>query len=165
MTILSDQTIKSLSEGPSGKPLIIPFANELLQPASYDLLLGTILGSTGAISDRYLSEYIIQTHEFILASTMEFVNIPDSMVARIEGKSSLARKGIMVHTAGFIDPGFEGQLTLEIVNHGKPFPLMSGMRIAQLAFQWLDYPASRPYGHPELGSHYHGQVGPTPARA
>lgn len=166
MSVLSDRTIRDLSDTEHHqKPLIVPFDNNLLQPASYDLILGRILVLTGRVSDRVSDEHWIETHEFCLGSTMEYVNIPIDLVARIEGKSSLARKGIMVHTAGFIDPGFEGQLTLEIVNHGPRFLLREGMRIAQLAFQMLDLPAERPYGHPELGSHYHGQVGPTPAKA
>jgi dCTP deaminase len=141
-------------------PIIIPYDPCLQQPASYDLLLGSILADEPWSGDIY----ILKTHEFILGSTTEFVNIPNNMVARIEGKSSLARQGLMVHTAGFIDPGFQGQLTLEIVNHGKPFPLEKGMKIAQLALQTMDAAALRPYGHPELGSHYQGQLGPTPAR-
>jgi len=82
------------------------------------------------------------------------------IVGRIEGKSSLARKGLIVHTAGFVDPGFNGQLVLEITNlSDEIFILKPGMRIAQIAFQFLDKPASKPYGHPELGSHYQDQVG------
>lgn len=159
MTVLSDQTIKRLCEYGVLPPIISPFHMEQLQPASYDLVLGEILGAP--VNSE---EILLGTHAFCLASTVEFVSIPDDLVARIEGKSSLAREGLMVHTAGFIDPGFRGQLTLEIVNHGKPFPLKKGMRIAQLAFQKLDLPAARPYGHPDLGSHYQGQMGPTPAR-
>lgn len=153
----------SLRDGVRGMPALIePYREEQLQPASYDLILDHIMDFEGLV----YYHHILAPKEFILGSTKEKVNIPDFLVARIEGKSSLARKGLMVHTAGFIDPGFEGNLTLEITNHsGVPFQLDVGMKIAQLAFQTLDYPAQRPYGHPNLGSHYQGQVGATPSRA
>lgn len=142
--------------------LIKPFSTQLLQPASYDLILDHLMDFEGTI----IEDYFLAPKEFILGSTREWVNIPITLVARIEGKSSLARKGLMVHTAGFIDPGFRGNLTLEITNHSSvPVLLGKGMKIAQLAFQHLDFPAERPYGHPELGSHYQNQEGVTPSRA
>lgn len=177
MSTLSDGTIRHMCDGhvrdvhgswrmatyeEKRPPLIVPFKLEQLQPASYDLMLDHIMDFEGLVYQHH----ILAPKEFILGSTKEKVYIPSWLVARIEGKSSLARKGLMVHTAGFIDPGFEGTLTLEITNHsGVPFNLEAGMKIAQLAFQELDTPALRPYGHPELGSHYQGQVGATPARA
>ena len=94
------------------------------------------------------------------------MELPDDVVARIEGKSSLGRLGLIVHaTAGFVDPGFAGTLTLEITNLTRiPIILWPGKPIAQLSFMALDRPAERPYGHPELGSHYHGQVAATESR-
>ena len=92
--------------------------------------------------------------------------LPDDIVARIEGKSSLGRLGLIVHaTAGFVDPGFSGTLTLEITNLTRvPIVLWPGKPIAQLSFMALDQAAERPYGHPDLGSHYHGQVEATESR-
>lgn len=176
MTTLSDGSIRHLCEGhvkdykgiwrtpvkeEAISPLITPFNMEQLQPASYDLVLDHLLDFVGGQH----TSYSLAPKEFILGSTSEYVMVPNWLVARIEGKSSLARKGLMVHTAGFIDPGFRGTLTLEITNHSDiPFQLKRGMRIAQLAFQELDTPALRPYGHPELKSHYQGQHGATPSR-
>lgn len=161
MSTLSDGTIQEICLE-LNPPLIVPFNEEQLQPASYDLILDHALDFNGLVCEFYP----LAPHEFILGSTMEVVNVPDWLVARIEGKSSLARQGLMVHTAGFIDPGFRGTLTLEITNHsGVVFDLHKGMKIAQLAFQQLDKPAKRPYGHPDLGSHYQGQQGATPSRA
>lgn len=153
MTVLSDHTIQRLV---GEMDLICPFDQKKLQPASYDLTLEHLLDLDGGL--WYSKE--IMPGEFILGSTIEKVSIPANMVARIEGKSSWARRGLIVHTAGFIDPGFVGNLTLEITNLGpKPVYLDKGIRISQLAFQFLDLPANRPYGHPELGSHYQFQEG------
>lgn len=161
MSVLCDTSIKfeSLFRDP---PLIKPF-NEYpqLQPASYDLRLGGI----ESIKEDSFVEYYLQPGEFLLGSTMERVYLKPNIVGRIEGKSSLARKGLIIHTAGFVDPGFLGTLTLEITNLGKDaFVLKREMLIAQIAFQWLDNPAERPYGHPELDSHYQGQQGVTHSR-
>lgn len=140
--------------------LIDPFVDSQLQPASYDLRLGEILDGDNAVDSR-----LIMPKEFLLASTMEIVHLPDTIVGRLEGKSSLARQGLIIHTAGFIDPGFSGQLTLEITNlSDKSFPLEAGMLICQIAFSKLDKAALRPYGHPELHSHYQNQIGVTQAR-
>lgn len=100
-----------------------------------------------------------------LASTKETITLGPGYAAQIGGKSSLGRLGLTVHqTAGFIDPGFHGQITLELVNLGsRPIVLTEGMRIAQLTIWTLDQPAERPYGHAALGSHYQGQHGPTAA--
>lgn len=161
MSVLSDGTIEQLCMPmkllhAEYHPLIEPFNIEQLQPASYDLRLQDIYG--------HGYQHMLQPGEFVLGGTIEQVNVPGSMVARIEGKSSLARKGIIVHTAGFIDPGFSGKLTLEITNLGsESFFLANGMLIAQLAFQFLDRPAKRPYGHPDLGSHYQNQAGAAPS--
>jgi dCTP deaminase len=91
--------------------------------------------------------------------------MPDNVVARVEGKSSLARIFLTVHSAGFIDPGFRGDVTLELKNDGMvPLRLVPGMLIAQISFQTLDAPALRPYGHEGLNSHYQGQRGPRQSR-
>jgi dCTP deaminase len=110
--------------------------------------------------------FVIHPGEFVLGRTEEHVAIPDDVVARIEGKSSLGRLGLIVHaTAGFVDPGFSGTLTLEITNFNSvPIVLRPGLPIAQLSFMTLDRAAERPYGHPDLGSHYHGQVEATESR-
>src|SRR3569833_775949 len=104
--------------------------------------------------------FVIHPGEFCLGRTHEWVELPDDVVARIEGKSSLGRLGLIVHaTAGFVDPGFEGTLTLEITNLTRvPIKLYPGLPITQLSFIELDEPAQVPYGSPELGAHYHGQV-------
>jgi dCTP deaminase len=110
--------------------------------------------------------FVIHPGEFVLGRTEEWVELPDDLVARIEGKSSLGRLGLIVHaTAGFVDPGFKGTLTLEITNLTRvPIVLWPGKPIAQLSFMTLDRPAERPYGHPDLGSHYAGQVDATESR-
>lgn len=163
MSVLSDGSIESycIYQG-----LISPYYKDQLQPASYDLTLEEVLGIDGKlpVGQWLLHGYTLQPGEFVLASTCEKVSLPSNIVGRLEGKSSLARKGLIIHTAGFIDPGFRGNITLEITNLGQePFLLLPAMRIAQIAFQLLDKPAMRPYGHPELGSHYQSQVGATPS--
>jgi len=144
--ILSDQTI--LKECEVG--LIQPYDIAQVQPASYDLQLGLI-------KDQSL-RYTLEPKEFILASTYELIAMPTDLVGRLEGKSSWARRGLIVHTAGFVDPGFKGQLVLEITNlSDKPIVLTQGDKIAQIAFYRLDEPCVRPYGHPDLNSHYQNQ--------
>src|ERR671923_281211 len=117
-------------------------------------------------SDDDGGTFVIHPGEFCLGRTEEWVELPDDVVARIEGKSSLGRLGLVVHaTAGFCDPGWKGTLTLELANFNSvPIILRPGLPIAQLSFMTLDRPAERPYGHPELGSHYHGQVEATESR-
>jgi dCTP deaminase len=97
--------------------------------------------------------------DFCLATTEEYIRVPDDLVARVEGKSSLGRLGLTCHaTAGFIDPGFEGRITLELYNmNPNPIVLRPGRAICQLSFMTLTEPAERPYGHPDLGSKYQGQ--------
>lgn len=113
--------------------------------------------------DGYEGTYRIAPGQFLLAATNECVRLPNDVVARVEGKSSIGRVGLAVHiTAGFIDPGFEGQITLEIANLSPwPIVLRQDMRIAQIAFTVLDSPARAPYG--KVG-HYQGQTGPTESR-
>lgn len=153
MSVLRDASIVDLVED----GLIDPFTVGQLQPASYDLKLGALEGFN-------TKHVILGPQQFMLGSTLERVRIPDNIVGRLEGKSSLARQGLIIHTAGFIDPGFRGQLVLEITNlSGKPVMLEIGQLIAQIAFFEMDGPVERPYGHPDLGSHYQDQEGPTPS--
>ena len=117
-------------------------------------------------SSRTARSFVIHPGEFCLGRTLEWVELPDDIVARIEGKSSLGRLGLIVHaTAGFCDPGWKGTLTLELNNLTRvPIILYPGLEIAQLSFMTLDRPAPRPYGSPELGSHYQGQRAATASR-
>src|SRR5204862_4997884 len=110
--------------------------------------------------------FILHPGEFVLGSTLERVRLPDDLVARLEGKSSLGRLGLLIHsTAGFIDPGFDGHITLELSNVASlPITLYPGMRIGQISFLAMTTPADHPYGSGPLGSKYQGQRGPTPSR-
>jgi dCTP deaminase len=182
VSVLSDGTIRRLVE--AGAIAIEPWDPDLVQPASVDLRLGDSFRvfhnhRVTAIDLREpptnLTEevvvgagepFAIHPGEFVLGRTLEQVRIPDDVVARIEGKSSLGRLGLIVHaTAGFVDPGFEGTLTLEITNLTRvPIMLYAGLLIAQLSFMGLDAPAEHPYGSAELGSHYQGQVAATESR-
>ena len=179
---LSDGTIRRLAE--EGRIKVDPWDPALVQPSSIDLRLGDsfrvfdnhrITAIDLAEPPRNLTElveveddesFVIHPGEFVLGRTQEHVELPDDIVARIEGKSSLGRLGLIVHaTAGFVDPGFKGTLTLEITNLTRvPIILWPGKPIAQLSFMALDRPAERPYGHPDLGSHYHGQTEATESR-
>jgi dCTP deaminase len=156
----------------------------MVQPASVDLKLGTSFrvfhnhriqvidlaappqGLTEPVEVDTDEPFVIHPNEFVLGRTEEHVEMPDDLVARIEGKSSLGRLGLIVHaTAGFVDPGFAGTLTLEITNFNSvPIVLRPGLPIAQLSFMTLDRAAERPYGHPDLGSHYQRQVDATESR-
>jgi dCTP deaminase len=164
--MLSDGTLRELVQ--SGQIKIDPEpADGAYQPASIDLRLGgafvSLLGSKFTERERVY----LESGECFLAHTIEHVTIPADLVARVEGKSTWGRRFVMVHsTAGFIDPGFSGQITLEIHNlsrFAQSVPV--GASIAQISFQRLDKPALRPYGSPGLGSHYQGQTGATPASA
>jgi dCTP deaminase len=182
VSVLSDGTIIRLVE--EGRVRIEPWDPALVQPASVDLRLGDSFRvfhnhRTSAIDLRdppqNLTEevkvpegepFVIHPGEFVLGRTQEWVELPDDIVARIEGKSSLGRLGLIVHaTAGFCDPGWKGTLTLELTNLTRiPIRLYAGLPIAQLSFMTLDRPAQRPYGSPELGSHYQGQREATESR-
>ena len=181
-SVLSDGTITRLVE--EGHIQIEPWHRDMVQPASIDLRLGTSFrvfhNHRAAAIDlndppRDLTEHIeideerpfvIHPGEFVLGRTLEWVELPNDVVSRIEGKSSVGRLGLIVHaTAGFVDPGFSGTLTLEITNLTRvPIKLYAGKPIAQLSFMMLDAPAQRPYGHRELGSHYQGQEDATESR-
>jgi len=181
-SVLSDGTIiRMVGEG---RIRIDPWDPGLVQPASVDLRLGDSFRVfhnhlAPAIDLRnppdHLTEevivpegksFVIHPGEFCLGRTLEWVELPDDVVARIEGKSSLGRLGLIVHaTAGFCDPGWKGTLTLELNNLTRvPIILHPGLEIAQLSFMMLDQPALRPYGSPELGSHYQGQRAATASR-
>ncbi|OIV36596.1 dCTP deaminase [Mangrovactinospora gilvigrisea] len=178
--ILSDGTIrKMLAEG---RLVIDPLNDEQIQPASVDVRLGAqflvFRNHATSVIDPYdrprdLMEmvqvdgegqaFVLHPGEFVLGTTLEEIGLPDDMVARVEGKSSLGRLGLLIHaTAGFVDPGWpRGQITLELSNVATlPIKLWPGMRIGQLSFQMLDQPAERPYGHPGLNSKYTNQRGP-----
>jgi dCTP deaminase len=110
--------------------------------------------------------FVLHPGEFVLGSTLERIRLPDDLVARLEGKSSLGRLGLLIHsTAGFIDPGWDGHVTLELSNVAKlPITIYFGMKIGQISFMQMTEPAATPYGSTELGSKYKGQQGPTPSR-
>jgi len=179
--ILSDRTIKELIE--RREISIEPFDESLIGPSSIDLRLGNefrvfertridaidpkkpIEEFTKLIRIRDKEAFIIHPGEFVLATTLEYIKLPDYIAARIEGRSSLARLGIIVHsTGGFVDAGFEGQLTLEMSNLNQvPIKLYPGMRIAQLAFILQDKPSQTPYGRRKT-SKYYRQKGPIPSK-
>jgi len=154
VTVLSDRDIR-LSQ--RSHNLLEPFVSENVGPCSVDLTLGTeyIRGDEPWSMD----EWDLLPGEFILATTVEKVNIPRNLVGQVSGKSSMMRMGVQVcNDAGFIDAGFRGLITLELANHGhKPVSLKSGMRICQITFTVLSSPAERPYGSASLDSHYQGQ--------
>ena len=181
-SVLSDGTILQYVQ--EGRIKVDPWDPKMVQPASIDLRLGDSFRvfhnhRATAIDLRdppsNLTEevvipdgdaFVIHPGEFCLGRTLEWVQIPNDIVARIEGKSSLGRLGLIVHaTAGFCDPGFEGTLTLELNNLTRvPIRLYPRLPIAQLSFMTLDRPAARPYGSPGLGSHYQGQRAATESR-
>ena len=111
--------------------------------------------------------FVLHPGEFVLGSTLETVSLPDDLAARVEGKSSLGRLGLLTHaTAGFVDPGFNGHVTLELSNVATlPIMLYPGMKIGQLCFFRLSSPSENPYGSATYGSHYQGQRGPTASRS
>jgi dCTP deaminase len=180
--VLSDRTIRRLLE--EGRIGIEPYEEELLQPSSVDVrvdrLFRVFRNSRYPFIDvkqemEELTElvevdpeeaFILHPGEFVLGSTLERITLPDDLVARLEGKSSLGRLGLLIHsTAGFIDPGWDGHVTLELSNVANlPITIYYGMKIGQLSFVQLSEPAEHPYGTGELGSKYQGQIGPTPSR-
>lgn len=165
MTILSDATIRRMLKNKNSLVIDPMPADHQLQPASVDLRLGGEFLSPYGGQEVRQSHYTILADECVLATTMERVEIGAGLVARVEGKSSWGRKFLMVHsTAGFIDPGFKGQITLELKNISKTMiTLPVGCLIAQISFEWLDGPAERPYGTPGLNSHYQDQSGVQPS--
>ena len=185
MAILSDKNIKEyLKEGKIG---FEPLQDEKqIQPSSVDMRLGDEFKVFKVIRKPYIDPedeediasymeamivpegeaFIIHPNEFALATTLEYVKVPDDLVARVEGRSSMGRLGVTMHvTAGFIDPGFEGKITLEISNIGAmPVALYPGQRVCQIVFETMTTPSELPYGHPERNSKYMGQTRPESSR-
>mgnify|MGYP003184095389 FL=1 len=182
---LSDKTIKEYLE--EGKIVIDPLKDEQqIQPSSVDMRLGDEFKVFKVIRKPYIdpkdeediAEYmesstvpegeafIIHPNEFALATTQEYVKVPDDLVARVEGRSSMGRLGVTMHvTAGYVDPGFEGRITLEISNIGAmPVALYPGQRVCQLVFETMTTPAELPYGHPKRNSKYMKQLKPESSR-
>ena len=180
--VLSDRTIKRLlAEGRIG---IDPYDEALLQPSSVDVRVDRYFrvfhNARYAFIDvkepqEDLTElveidgdrpFILHPGEFVLGSTLERIRLPDDLVARLEGKSSLGRLGLLIHsTAGFIDPGWDGHVTLELSNVANlPITIYHSMKIGQISFMRMTEPARAPYGSDALGSKYQGQRGPTPSR-
>jgi len=181
--VLSDRTIRRLLE--EGHIGIDPYENVLLQPSSVDVRVDRLfrvfrnsrypyidvkepmedLTELVEVSDED-QPFILHPGEFVLGSTLERIRLPDDLVARLEGKSSLGRLGLLIHsTAGFIDPGWDGHVTLELSNVANlPITIYVGMRIGQLSFVQLTEPAENPYGTAAIGSKYQGQAGPTASR-
>lgn len=157
---------------PVPHPMIQPWSHNQLQPASYDVRLGRELRTEHGVAFQLGTEpgemldWVMSPGQFLLGHTEEYFRIPTHLCARVDGKSSVGRLGLAVHvTAGFIDPGFQGQITLELKCHNqmKGFVLRPGMLIAQVTFHRLTDAPERLYGDPALGSHYQNQVGATPA--
>lgn len=137
-----------------------------LQPASVDLTLDSrFMSPYDEIETLADKTYVLLPGDCVLASTEQWIEIPDDLVARVEGKSSWGRKFLMVHsTAGFIDPGFKGRVTLELTNLSRVSQMLTvGRAIAQISFQYVDQPVVRPYGTPALRSHYQFQESVTPS--
>jgi dCTP deaminase len=180
--VLSDRTIRSEIEG--GRIVIDPYDPELIQPSSVDVRVDRqfrvfhnarypyidvrqpMEDLTELVEVRDDEPFILHPGEFVLGQTLERVTLPEDLVARLEGKSSLGRLGLLIHsTAGFVDSGFSGNLTLELSNVANlPITIYYGMKIGQLSFVQLTEPAESPYGAKGLGSKYQGQRGPTPSR-
>ena len=179
MSVLADRDIRTELE--SGRVSIRPYDPTDLQPSSVDLHLDRSFRVFR--NNRYpyidvrspqpdLTEllrvaddepFILHPGEFVLGQTLEWVELPDDLVARLEGKSSLGRLGLLIHsTAGYVDPGWRGNLTLELSNVANlPIALYFGMRIGQISFFRMSSPVERPYGSSGLGSKYQGQSEPT----
>ena len=180
--ILSDVTIRE--EIKAGRIQIDPFDESCVQPSSIDLHVDAqfrvfansrypyidvrreMPDLTEVVEVAEGDPFILHPGEFVLGSTLERVGIPDDMVARLEGKSSLGRLGLLIHsTAGYVDPGWDGYLTLELSNVANlPITIYPTMKIGQISFFRLSTPAERPYGSSQTKSKYQGQRGPTASR-
>ncbi len=180
--VLSDGTIRRLLG--EGRIDIDPYDEALVQPSSVDVRVDRFfrvfrnsrypyidvkqeqeeLTELVEIDDE--TPFILHPGEFVLGSTLERIRLPEDLVARLEGKSSLGRLGLLIHsTAGFIDPGWDGHVTLELSNVANlPITIYFGMKIGQVSFVQMTEPAETPYGAGSLGSKYQGQQGPTPSR-
>ena len=180
--VLSDRTIRSEIE--AGRIRIDPFDPELIQPSSVDVRVDRAFrvfhnaryayidvrqpmdGLTELVEVDDSEPFILHPGEFVLGQTLERVALPDDLVARLEGKSSLGRLGLLIHsTAGFVDSGFSGNLTLELSNVANlPITIYEGMPIGQLSFMRMDRSVDNPYGSTATGSKYQGQTEPTASR-
>jgi dCTP deaminase len=180
--VLSDRTIRRLIG--EGRIEIDPYDETLMQPSSLDVRVDRLFRVfrnsrypfidvkeeqselTELVEVAEDEPFILHPGEFVLGSTLERVRLPDDLVARLEGKSSLGRLGLLIHsTAGFIDPGFDGHVTLELSNVANlPITIYPEMKIGQISFVQLSEPAEKPYGSAGIGSKYQGQRGPTPSR-
>ncbi|WP_433499485.1 dCTP deaminase [Sphaerimonospora sp. CA-214678] len=181
--LLSDRDLRAEIE--SGRVKIDPYDPEMIQPSSVDVRLDRYFrvfenhryphidpsteqpDLTRMVEPDGDEPFILHPGEFVLASTYEVISLSDDIASRLEGKSSLGRLGLLTHsTAGFIDPGFEGHVTLELSNVATlPIKLWPGMKIGQLCMFRLSSPAEFPYGSAKYGSRYQGQRGPTPSRS
>ncbi|MDT0320428.1 dCTP deaminase [Streptomyces millisiae] len=181
--LLSDKDIRT--EIDTGRVRIEPYDPVMVQPSSIDVRLDRYFrifenhryphidpateqpDLTRMIEPPGDEPFILHPGEFVLASTYEVITLPEDIASRLEGKSSLGRLGLLTHsTAGFIDPGFSGHVTLELSNVATlPIKLWPGMKIGQLCMFRLSSPAEHPYGSTEVGSRYQGQRGPTPSRS
>ncbi len=181
--LLSDRDIRS--EIQSGRVAVEPFDEAMIQPSSVDVRLDKFFRvfenhkysvidpsiEQSELTREVIAEddeaFILHPGEFVLASTYEVITLPDDIAGRLEGKSSLGRLGLLTHsTAGFIDPGFSGHITLELSNVANlPVKLYPGMKIGQLCLIKLSSPAEHPYGSAIYASRYQGQRGPTPSRS
>lgn len=180
--ILSDRDLRAEIDG--GRIIIEPYDASCVQPSSIDVKVSNLFrvfrNHTAAVLDvkKDLSDltelvevepdgvFMLHPGEFVLGSTLERVAVPYDLVARVEGKSSLGRLGLLIHsTAGFVDAGFDGHVTLELANVANlPITLYPGMKIGQISFMKMTSPAEKPYGSGAYGSKYQGQRGPTPSR-
>ncbi|MDA8293952.1 MAG: dCTP deaminase [Actinomycetota bacterium] len=180
--VLSDRSIREAID--AGRIVIDPLGDGCVQPSSVDLHVDRYFRVFRNHTSRVIdvredqedltelveiaedSALILHPGEFVLGSTMERVALPDDLVARLEGKSSLGRLGLLIHsTAGFVDAGWDGHLTLELSNVANlPITVYPGMKIGQISFLQMTTAAERPYGSDGLGSKYQGQWGPTPSR-
>ncbi|MBB5954458.1 dCTP deaminase [Saccharothrix tamanrassetensis] len=181
--LLSDRDLRK--EVDSGRLVLEPFDDVMVQPSSIDVRLDRFFrvfnntrythidpsiqqdDLTSLVETPDDEPFVLHPGEFVLGSTFESVTLPDDLAGRLEGKSSLGRLGLLTHsTAGFIDPGFSGHITLELSNVANlPITLWSGMKIGQLCLFRLSSAAEFPYGSKQAGSRYQGQRGPTPSRA
>ncbi|GAB2688431.1 dCTP deaminase [Kitasatospora kifunensis] len=181
--LLSDKDIRT--EIDNGRVVIDPFDPAMVQPSSIDVRLDRFFrvfenhryphidpseeqpDLTRLVEPDGDDAFILHPGEFVLASTYEVISLPDDVASRLEGKSSLGRLGLLTHsTAGFIDPGFSGHVTLELSNVATlPIKLYPGMKIGQLCLFRLSSPSEHPYGSARYGSRYQGQRGPTPSRS
>ncbi len=181
--LLSDRDIRSQID--SGRVVLEPWDPAMVQPSSVDVRLDRFFRLfdnhkypvidpaqeqpelTRLVEVEAGESFVLHPGEFVLGSTYEQVTLPDDVAARVEGKSSLGRLGLLTHaTAGFVDPGFTGHVTLELSNVATlPIVLHPGMKIGQLCFFQLSSPSEHPYGSSVRGSHYQGQRGPTASRS